>query len=267
MQSDRLMRLTKSYILFLILIASCTSVSQTRYPQPTYLEPNIDNLNIGSDYKNQRWLLDKNGVSAELTTYFNYKDFETWFPIGTLIAEPPYDKEENLNKIPQDKIKTYYEKKIDSALVDMISKTLFEAKEPVLNNFYLNKDIYRFIWNRSFHDDFIIRIWNENNQSYIETVRIKKQDKQTVRTIKRISIKEFNDFKTLVKESKFWILPTYEWDLGTDGSYWIIEAHTNIKYHTLCRWSPSLLYEDDLALRQIGQWMIDKSGLKGEDIY
>lgn len=250
-------------IIFSLLIFRASA----QLPERKIVFPNKDNLDIGTEYKNYKWQLDESGFPKEFMAYFDYKDFEDFEPMGYLIADPPYNEEPDPNKIPKDKLHTYYQKGIDSATVDYLSELLYKAKEPVLNNFYLGRETYRFTWTRSFHNDYILTLVSKDESAEIQITEIDKKTAQTKKSVKKIKKHEFDEFKMNLNNANFWIMNSYEWTLGNDGSRWTIEAHVPLAYKILSRWSPDLLYEDDLIIRQLGAWLIDKSGIKVKEIY
>ena len=172
-------------------------------------------------------------------------DFEDFEPGSRLVAEPPYQNEPDLNKIPDNKLHTYYEKGIDSSRVMQLSKLLYDAQEPILNNYFLGQEIYRFTWTRSFHDHYILTLYSISSKKKPE-IRITKIDGSTgqiEKSVKRIKKADFDDFKKRLNNSNFWIMKPYEWTIGFDGSTWTIEAHVPLAYKMLCRWRADLLYE------------------------
>lgn len=250
-------------VIFLFIIFQVSAQLPEREP----VFPSKDNLDVGSEYKNYKWLLDEQGFPKELIPYFDYKDFEDFEPMGYLVADPPFHEEKDPNKIPKDKLHTYYQRGIDSATVDYLSELLYTAKEPILSNFYLGQETYRFTWTRSFHNDYILTLVSKGEWAEIQITEIDKKTDQIKKSSKKIKINEFEDFKMRLNNANFWIMNSYEWTLGNDGSRWTIEAHVPIAYKVLSRWSPDLFYEDDLILRQLGKWLIIKSGIKVKEIY
>ena len=55
------------------------------------------------------------------------------------------------------------------------SVTLYAAKEPVLSNFYLGYDVYRFLWLRSFHKPTTISLHNDGARVWLVTKQLDRQ--------------------------------------------------------------------------------------------
>ncbi|GEO03063.1 hypothetical protein AAE02nite_07270 [Adhaeribacter aerolatus] len=251
------------YLLFINL--GCSSATQL--PDRQVVLPNKDNLYSGTRYKNIPGVLDEQGVPLKSMPYFNFEDFADFDPAGYIIADKPYDKEKDLSKIPDNKVGLYHKLGIDSATVRHISSLLFRAKEPVLNNFFIGNETYRFIRTSAFHDDLIIRLFRHSKQAEIHITRINKKTGGLAEKEISISLKQYEEFKELLNNSNFWALQPYKWVLGVDGSHWTIEAHVPYGYKVLSRFHPGLIYEDELLLRRAGQWLISKSGLDVKENY
>ena len=80
--------------------------------------------------------------------------------------------------------------------------------------------------------------------------------------VKTIEKDVINEFLEIVKDEGFWELPTKIEDMGLDGSQWIIEGRKGYDYHIVDRWSP-----EKGAVRRIGTYLINISGLKVKEIY
>ncbi|MEQ9465762.1 MAG: hypothetical protein RLN88_00035 [Ekhidna sp.] len=253
------------YLTIIFSFFICQATAQL--PERELVFPSKDNLDVGSEYKNYKWLLDEQGFPKEFIPYFDYKDFEDFEPMGYLVADPPFHEEPDPNKIPKDKLHTYYQRGIDSTTVDYLSELLYKAKEPILSNFYLGYENYRFTWTRSFHNDYILTLVSKEENAEIQITEIDKNSGQLKKSSKKIKQHEFEEFKMMLINANFWIMKSYKWTLGNDGSRWTIEAHVPLAYKVLSRWSPNLYYEDDLILRQLGTWLINKSGIKVKEIY
>ena len=79
------------------------------------------------------------------------------------------------------------------------------------------------------------------------------------RTVK-LSLKEWNEFETIINKNKFWKTVSTLENNGFDGAEWTLEGHLSNKYWFVNRWSP------DDGLRKAGIYLIEKSGRK-EEIY
>lgn len=147
------------------------------------------------------------------------------------------------------------------------SSLLYIAREPVLYNFYLKKDIYRFSWSRAFHEPIIISLIKENNKVMIQWKKIRLgdgriqyiEDGSTFQK-KDLSLDCWAHFEKILDEAHYWEMLPYYSIIGLDGSTWIIEAHLEDKYWFVNRWAPRDNFQ------KCGMYLIELSGLK-EEIY
>ena len=184
---------------------------------------------------------------------------------------------------------TFIRSGIDTILYHLYSCCLRVAREPVLYNFYIGHDIYRFLWLRSFHRPVVLSIHKNSDSIWIETKILDKhpiskyeivevnssgnvlplseeearQAKIVVNKKKTLSIKEWEKFETLLQDCDFWKLSTPKSDkvlVHVDGSNWIIEGQLKNNYWLVNRRSPKDNY------RKCGEYLITLSGLN-EKIY
>jgi len=131
-----------------------------------------------------------------------------------------------------------------------------------------SKQIFRFIWLRTFHNPISIRLEvNKNDGSgtlYVKMLdgaggydpgKIKEDFK------KHISKEDVNRLIKLLERENFWKLSTKGGLKGFDGAQWIIEGLQDGKYHLVDRWSPNE------GVKDIGLFFLELSGLKVQDIY
>ncbi|MEO8146223.1 MAG: hypothetical protein ABI723_01235 [Bacteroidia bacterium] len=177
--------------------------------------------------------------------------------------------------------------KNDSIRDEMYSRILYSSKELIYYNYYLGHDVYRFLWIRALDVPVIFSIHNKNGNVWLE-VKIPRsvteedgksksyyyesKDSSLVKygaintsdfalnQKRNLSIKEWNTFETLLKETDFLNIPSYNIVDGFDGSSWIIEAHLKDNYKVVERWNP----ENDF--KKCGEYLITLSGLQ-EEIY
>ena len=64
---------------------------------------------------------------------------------------------------------------IDSFILNWYSSALYAAKEPILYNYYLGHDIYRFLWLRSFHRPVVFSFNRDGNKIWLTTKELNKQ--------------------------------------------------------------------------------------------
>ncbi len=257
----------KTVIILVAIFNLLTGCSLTQLPKREIVQVDKNNLQRGSGYKARDTTIAKDGVPSKFRQYFNDLDFEGIASDGRVIIDSPYTREKDWSKIPEDKFGLYHQLRIDSFMSLSLSKLLFKAEEPILSAYYTGNETYRFLWSRSFDDDYVIRLIRQNNQSIIHTTKLGRKTGKIEKSEKRISNKSFANFRELLRKGNFWAMPSYKDVTAFDGSQWVIEAHMPIGYKILYRHSPGLVYEDDLILRQAGQWLIDKSCIKTDKIY
>lgn len=249
-------------------------------------------------------------IKAIITLFFGFA-FISCQP--TKLGKDNYIKDQKISNsqgVPKDSNTFYFPAFIqqDNDLVKIdidifkqnwYSSALYSAKEPILYNFYLGHDIYRFLWLRSFHRPVVIsihkhkdKVWlilkelnkqpefldeytsvkfvaPDNDTTLVENTKdqkfeiVKKADRKAHiilnRTVK-LTENEWTEFEMLLSKCSFWdSRPTIE-IYGLDGSEWIIEAHLKNNYGVMNRWSP------DDNFRKVGEYLIIKSGFK-EEIY
>jgi len=59
--------------------------------------------------------------------------------------------------------------------LNWFSSALYSAKEPILYNYYLGHDIYRFLWLRSFHRPVVFTFHRDGNKIWLTTKKLNKQ--------------------------------------------------------------------------------------------
>ena len=214
----------------------------------------------------------------------------------------------NSHGIPKDSLAFYFPissqfSGLDTFKMNWFSSALYCAKEPILYNFYLDQDIYRFLWLRSFYRPIILSIYKKGEKVWLVTKELDKQpqfmddhnvgwvssdffgkntlttsmvkdtmiyidtvikaDRKaeiTINQTKQLSIKEWEEFESLINKFSFWKSKPLLEDSGCDGSEWTIEGHLKNRYWYVSRWSP----KD--SIKEVGLWLIAKSGLK-EEVY
>jgi hypothetical protein len=193
---------------------------------------------------------------------------------------------------------TFIKTGFDSLTNNWYSKTLYAAQEPILYNYYLGHDIYRFLWLRAFSRPVVIsinkdgaKIWLSikalNKQIDIADIlpqitfllpasgysgkpKVKMSIEQNTKADRKanlilnntiaLSERDWVEFENLLKNCSFWTMAPIDSRLGIDGSEWIIEGHLKNKYWVVNRWSPENVF------REAGLFLIKKSGLE-EKIY
>jgi len=91
-----------------------------------------------------------------------------------------------VNGIPKDSLSFYYPptiqkdtqifmNDIDTVMLIWFSSALYSAQEPILYNYYLGHDIYRFLWLRSFHSPVVFSIHKDGDKVWLTTKELDKQ--------------------------------------------------------------------------------------------
>lgn len=189
---------------------------------------------------------------------------------------------------------------LDTFNLNWYSSQLFPTKEPILFNYYLGHDIYRFTWLRSFDNPVVLTINKKDDKVWLTVKKLdrhpqfmptrviadfvppkfgepydttKKMDLDKypieqpdrhanleINETKSLTATEWNEFENLLTKTNYWTMSPTQESFGLDGAQWIIEAHFLNKYWLVDRWSP----EDNY--KQVGLYLIKLSGLD-EEIY
>ncbi|MBI3260027.1 MAG: hypothetical protein HYZ54_11205 [Ignavibacteriae bacterium] len=207
---------------------------------------------------------------------------------------------------PQDSLTFYFPTSIkkdtnlvkiemDKTTQDCFSSDLYCMDEPILFNYFLGHETYRFLWLRAFNKPVVI-IFNKDNdtvwlslkvldrqpqfmdiihlafpkkfkkqksinltqslgESTDSLVKANRQASIIVNTTKRLSLKEWTNFEKLLNICSFWEIKPYIVNYGIDGSEWIIESHLKNKYWFVSRHSP------DGGFYNAGKYLLDLGGL------
>ncbi len=155
------------------------------------------------------------------------------------------------------------EKRLDK----FISEFFLALKElSLLTDLSTQEESYRFLWLRSFHEPISLRVSRIGNTT---TLFIKKSDgkggyepgKLILDTTKSLSPEEWQKFMTLLENSCFWGMNTWDGRMGFDGAVWILEAVKSSHYRVIFRKSPGGGDFQGACL-----YLLELSGLK-EEIY
>ncbi len=245
---------------------------------------------------------DSNGVPKDSLTYYfpfeyfydsihyaNYIDPELKLEMRRMIGDC-CSSLESLSKelhIPMSSFWYSDEKKIDTFKESWYSYELYKMNEPVLYNYFLGKETYRFTWLRSFDLSVVIKLEKIGDEIFITTKEFNKmielpfykeldsQGHEIVRnfnvefaqnnTVRKKNI-AYNKLIHILKQKNFYNnphLPYRPCSIGTDGSEWIFEAHTKDGYYFMNRWTPS----EGSDLRAVGEYLISLSSLGKERMY
>jgi hypothetical protein len=121
------------------------------------------------------------------------------------------------------------------------SNKLYDMKESIVYN-QSGKNIFRFIWLRSFHKPVVIRLEEADNKIQLTWKMASgaggyETGELIVDKSKIISKSEFDKFTSLLATAKYWEMSPQQDSNGSDGAQWIIEGLQNGKYHFVDRWS------------------------------
>lgn len=145
---------------------------------------------------------------------------------------------------------------------------LYTVEEPVLYNFYLERDIYRWICARSLHSKFVMTLNKEQNEIWIEVKVIDIANEKGSFFLmynkeksfkKNLSLKDWLEFDDKFRNTlPFSYIAEYHTQI--DGSVWWIEVHKKDYYGLIKEQSPSGMVFD------FGRHLNALSDLK-EEIY
>ncbi len=90
------------------------------------------------------------------------------------------------NGTPRDSLSFYYpttiqrdtqvfKTEIDTFMLNWFSSALYSAQEPILYNYYLGHDIYRFLWLRSFHRPIVFTLHKDGGKVWLTTKELDRQ--------------------------------------------------------------------------------------------
>jgi len=142
--------------------------------------------------------------------------------------------------VPFDKGETEFPKGVDYFWAKVYTEFFIALKEEKIDTLKTEKEIYRFLWLRTFHNPIVIRI--EKNEKEFKLYWKRSDGKggyEAGKIIENKSIeltkKQWRKFEKLLKNSKFWSNPSTKYDqdiiLATDGSQWVLEGVKNSNYH------------------------------------
>jgi hypothetical protein len=158
-----------------------------------------------------------------------------------------------------------------------ISSQLKVMDEPILSNYFLDKEIYRLFWHRSFDYPVTLVLIKDGEEVTLitkktdkipiahspeDSIRIKegRKTKFYLNSVKKLSSNEWNNFEKLLKNCRFDSLASEKESLGLDGSTWILEKHKKNGYKYVHRWSGD-------EIRKACDYLLDLSDVKNEERY
>ncbi len=143
-----------------------------------------------------------------------------------------------LSEGKRDTIKVYAKKipnTYDTSTVNFYSKHLTALNEPVIFSDTSNSEIYRFTLLRAFKNPIAVRVTKIENEYRIfwkvsDGAGGFEPGKLIIDKNKKISKREWDNFKTLLIKTNYWNLSNIPDLPTTDGSHWILEGRTQNKY-------------------------------------
>jgi hypothetical protein len=140
--------------------------------------------------------------------------------------------------------------------------TTFHEAELTSSDRDESREAYRFIWIRSFHKPFVVRI-ERRGASAIVVVNAGYDDSDTAKTVRRdsfpLSSAEWDDLVATLDRERFWQQPRAGDTIRSyvDGAQWIVEGTRQQRYTIVDRVSPSDTGADSF-LRRIGLVFLSK---------
>jgi len=147
------------------------------------------------------------------------------------------------------------------------SQHLQSMDEPVLAHLQDEfKEVYRFLWLRSFFQPIVIRV--EKNQSDFSIITKETEGaggyypkKLSRKTDNKLNHEHWKQIGLLIEKSNFWQMPQHRKNLVLDGADWVLEGFRNEKYYVVFRCSPT---PDDIDkdFREMCLYLLGLSGIK-----
>ena len=147
---------------------------------------------------------------------------------------------QNVLYVPFNKGETEFPKGVDRFWAEVYTEFLIALNENKIDTLKTEKEIYRFLWLRTFHNPIVIRIEKNNNEI---TLYWKRSDgeggyepgKIVESKSLKLTKKHWRKFKKLLNNSNFWENPSIKIDQdiipANDGAQWVLEGIKNNKYH------------------------------------
>ncbi|MCB2376978.1 hypothetical protein LGH70_05260 [Hymenobacter sp. BT635] len=182
------------------------------------------------------------------------------------------------------------------------SKYMVYFERPVLSNYYLHADVYRFLWLRAFDRPVLLTLYRDSTGTTLRTQILRRhlgykpgtipfpkspagaamphvstaiisanqqaaQKRRTLRavaeeTITPVSPGQWQHLENLVQQADFWQMPPCRRRIVLDGASWLLEGHTRAGYHTVLRTSPA-----EGGFRAACEYLLDLSSARNEKRY
>lgn len=260
-----------------VILFSCKTKSYHNCLSPYILE------NVNCD--NSGFPFDSNAFYLPIESYID--SIHLVIQSDPRIVNPyPFSKEEFSKgyNVPIEHLKDSFLTFVDTSGLQSFSNYLFVMEEPILYTKYLNKEIYRLTWLRSFHPEVVITLINDKDSIFLITKIVNDQlsryfysignsdidtnhydttNKFKVLDTTRIDYAQFKEFKRLIEQTGL----TCQSPLGIscpikDGATWTFESHLQSGYHFIQRNSRT-----NKDLRIVGDYLIDLGPARTEEKY
>lgn len=153
---------------------------------------------------------------------------------------------------------------LDSFFRQWYSEHLRAMSEPSLScGKSGDREIYRFLWLRTFHHPIAVRIARSENGGQLSAIVLSgaggyKPGSILKQVHKSLSPDQWEELIDEIKASEYWFQSSVEiGGLGCDGAQWIIEARRGQTYHVVDRWAGGENYF-------LGLLFLELAGLKSE---
>ncbi len=285
----------------LMLILAFMLLKLTAFGQANHIIPFANNPKVS----------DKSGKAKDATTLYLPLDYyrDTIHTVMYKGASPrvnnPHDISRRLHadcqyatleafaateKVPLEYIRDTVYSEVNTYAAAQYSDYLYKMSEPVLHNYELKTDVYRFTWFRSQDNPVAIRIQKTSAGAIIYVKMLDKKilcpncfgiderevtEKTAVIDLKPISIsnKAYKDFQKFIRKNKVQAAPHLSrkgCKKSNGDSEWLFEMQTDNGYYFMTRTSPGPDETGNIQdnfMYGLGKLMIDMAGLQNEKIY
>lgn len=139
-----------------------------------------------------------------------------------------------------------------------VNNVLKAVNEPILYNFYLNRNIYRFILVSNDSTTFIVSVNGKDDNYWLSSKKWTKDENGTESYITRtqdLSKDEWKEFQSLLKLVNFYVINDWT-ELKDPTSFCFVEAHEKNKYWYVLEENKGTKASELVA------WVINKSKMK-----
>jgi hypothetical protein len=160
---------------------------------------------------------------------------------------------------------------IDRMEREHYSQHLQAMAEPVLSCIQEQpKEIYRFLWLRTFRSPLAIRVEKDPSGYAIVTKELNGCGGYYPKGLSKqisgnLTVQQWEQVISLIEKSRFWRASTFRssrFSLQLDGAEWVLEGYRNQKYHAITRLGPN---GADIDFRKACLYLLELSGLKIPD--